>query len=148
MNAYDLPCVFIQGTDFMERVISGVGWGPYMDRACKFWSDNRTRSICKVDQDTRSVSLDPSTLHNLLEYVTNYTSITASGAPAKKKQRKMIQIDKHFGDRALWNLVYWITAGQQPPKHTNGWVSDVDGRIVRREGAVESIMDIIQLPRA
>ena len=125
----------VQGTDFMERVTSGVGWGSYMERVGHFWNDHGQRArICEIDPVTRMISLHQPAMHDMLNYVSNYTKTTTK-VPAKKKQKVAVPFDKYFGERALWNLAYWITAGKTPPAHDNGWITDAYGRTIRREGA-------------
>jgi hypothetical protein len=135
----------MQGTDFVERAVIGVGWGSYMERVTSFLNNYGPRKqLCEVHSESQSIRLNQSTMHDMLDYVMSSTT-SATARPAKKRQKRSIARDKYLGERALWNLAYWITAGSDVPEYTRGWVTYPDGRTIRREGMACRDVSTIEL---
>jgi len=138
--------IMLQGTDFVERVTSGVGWETYMERVGHFWNDHGRRDkLCQIDAGTRTISLNRQVMHDMLHYVMNYAKSTAAQKKPAQKKQKTVTFDQYFGERALWNLTYWITAGRAAPEHHSGWITDADGRTIRREGMFGTNRSTIKL---
>lgn len=132
MSVNDFMCVCIlQGTDFIERVISRGSWSTLFDIVEK----KEFNDLVKTFQN--GVEIDTRKLIQIL-YKLSPKTVAASGSKKRKKvELGDITIDKGLAYRICWQILYWkesIHVGYNRIEKitANGWDLDCDMRLKKK----------------